>query len=411
MTGAHIWEVWPGILQTTLDLSTGRTGPVTNIWNGTGGLAPEGPHLYQRDGDPYIYLLLAEGGTKENHMVTMARSQNVAGPYEPAPLNPLLTNANTSQYFQAVGQADLFQDRNDNWWALALAVRTGPEFTTFPMGRESVLTPVSWPVGNFPVFDPVRGHMNGPLPPSNQLPSQLGVGELVDANDHLTFPPNSTIPPHLLHWRLPIPSNYIVSPPGHTDSIELTASHLNLTGRDGFYTGGQGQTLLARRQSHSLLTFSVHLDYSDLANEEDEAGVTIFLVQRYHFDLGVVLLRPSEDSDELAPHLRFRGMSGSDANGTNVVPLPDTWKKDEPIKLQIQAFNETHYAFSAESVENSDNTADESLVLGYCTGAELSWGFTGTLLGIFTTTNGGKEGGFRAWFSEWIYTGQEQIRE
>lgn len=68
----------PGIFQTTIDLDTGEVGgePV-KIWNGTGGLvkcsilpflpllltyqtqAPEGPHIYQRNG--YYYLLIAEG--------------------------------------------------------------------------------------------------------------------------------------------------------------------------------------------------------------------------------------------------------------------------------------------------------------------------------------------------------------
>lgn len=50
----------------------------------------EGPHLYRR-GDWY-YLMCAEGGTGYAHCVTMARSKNVWGPYEPDPENPILTS-------------------------------------------------------------------------------------------------------------------------------------------------------------------------------------------------------------------------------------------------------------------------------------------------------------------------------
>ncbi len=48
-------------------------------------------------------------------MVTMARSKTIGGPYEPSPANPLLTNANTTNFFQTVGHADLFQDSVGNW--------------------------------------------------------------------------------------------------------------------------------------------------------------------------------------------------------------------------------------------------------------------------------------------------------
>ena len=58
--------------------------------------APEGPHIYKKDG--WYYLLAAEGGTGLQHMVTIARSRNIDGPFESNPANPVLTNANTTSY-------------------------------------------------------------------------------------------------------------------------------------------------------------------------------------------------------------------------------------------------------------------------------------------------------------------------
>ena len=165
--GSHPWKVTPGITQTTINLTSGEVGSdLQFIWNGTGGLAPEGPHIYRMDG--WFYLMIAEGGTGLTHMETIARSRMINGPYTPNPNNSILTNANTSQYFQTVGHADLFQDAAGNWWGAALSTRSGPNFTTYPMGRETVLYPVTWRTGDWPILQPVRGEMSGwQMPPSN----------------------------------------------------------------------------------------------------------------------------------------------------------------------------------------------------------------------------------------------------
>ncbi|TEB20736.1 hypothetical protein FA13DRAFT_1717482, partial [Coprinellus micaceus] len=116
ITGAHAWQVNPGIWQAEANLDTGKVGEFKLIWEGTGGMAPEGPHIYKKDG--YYYLLAAEGGTGLEHMVTIARSRNIDGPFESNPANPVLTNTNTTSYFQTIGHADLFQDGSGNWYAV-----------------------------------------------------------------------------------------------------------------------------------------------------------------------------------------------------------------------------------------------------------------------------------------------------
>ena len=51
----------------------------------------EGPHLYRVG--KYYYLMCAEGGTGYYHSVTVGRSKNVWGPYEPDPCNPIVTSS------------------------------------------------------------------------------------------------------------------------------------------------------------------------------------------------------------------------------------------------------------------------------------------------------------------------------
>lgn len=61
------------------------------IWRGgTDRGCIEAPHLTKRG--KYYYLMCAEGGTGYNHCVTMARAENVRGPYEGDPRNPIVTS-------------------------------------------------------------------------------------------------------------------------------------------------------------------------------------------------------------------------------------------------------------------------------------------------------------------------------
>ena len=61
------------------------------IWRGgTDRGCIEAPHLTKRG--KYYYLMCAEGGTGYNHCVTMARAENVWGPYEGDPRNPIVTS-------------------------------------------------------------------------------------------------------------------------------------------------------------------------------------------------------------------------------------------------------------------------------------------------------------------------------
>ncbi|SPN99198.1 related to xylosidase/arabinosidase [Cephalotrichum gorgonifer] len=111
------------------------------IWTGTGGVYPEGPHIYKRNG--WYYLVIAEGGTHVTHSVTVARSRNIWGPFEPAPNNPVLTAHGTDDYFQHTGHCHLFQDMVGQWWAVCIGVRKDKE-ARYVMGRETCLTPAKW---------------------------------------------------------------------------------------------------------------------------------------------------------------------------------------------------------------------------------------------------------------------------
>ncbi|KAJ2931101.1 hypothetical protein H1R20_g5997, partial [Candolleomyces eurysporus] len=407
LTAAHAWQVDPGIYQTQIDLDTGKIGEWKLIWEGTGGMAPEGPHIYKKDG--WYYLLAAEGGTGLQHMVTIARSRNLDGPFESNPANPVLTNANTTSYFQTIGHADLFQDGSGNWWSVALSTRAGPQYLNFPMVRETVLTPVTWKKGEWPVFSKIEGTMSGWAMPREDR-SIRGAGQFVDDGDNIYesfFDSNGNLPAHFTYWRYPIPDYFTRGP---LNVLRLRPSSNNLTALNGNYAGPAGIALVSRRQSHTLFTYSVDVEW-EASKQEEEIGVSAFLTQNHHIDLGVVMLPDS--GGKLVPHFRYRGASYIPMPEPIVTPVPAEWnlssddlKAKLKLRLEIKASNMTHYAFSAGPVGAESLTKTIAVI----SNEGVSWGFTGVLLGVYSTSNGG-EGNAEAYVSRWRYLPQGQYRD
>lgn len=162
------------IKQWEIDLATGkRIGEIREIWSGFSSIYTEGPHIYLKDG--WYYLLVAEGGTFEHHHLSMARSRDIWGPYESCPHNPVLTAEGKDEIVQDAGHGELFQALDGQWWAAVLGVRKNGDGTRYPLGRETFLTPVEWPVGEWPIIKhPAPGHFRRfSSTPSVKRPSSL----------------------------------------------------------------------------------------------------------------------------------------------------------------------------------------------------------------------------------------------
>ncbi|KAI1438468.1 glycoside hydrolase family 43 protein [Xylaria sp. CBS 124048] len=400
-----------------INLETGELSqPPVSLWNGTGGVWPEGPHMYKKDG--YYYLMIAEGGTSTNHSITIARSQNLLGPYEGYENNPILTNRGTDEYFQTVGHGDLFQDPKGNWWGLCLSTRSGPEYLNYPMGREAVMFAVTWDKGEWPVLQPVQGNMTGwELPP--QTRDVPGDGPFNTDDDVYDFKKGTKIPRNLIHWRVPREGAFSTTAKG----LQVVPSRNNLTGTETTpeLSGRAGLSFVGRRQTNTLFHFEVDISFSPKSVGQ-EAGATVFLTQFNHIDIGVVLLSPnatyssaskSSSNEKAQLALRFRAEGTGVAPPPNIVPVPPSWAEGD-IRLRIQTVNATHYSLSAMSARDPDPA--KALALGTASAELVSGGegsFVGSLLGVYATCNGAGEGvtcpeGGNAHFTRWRYTGLGQ---
>ena len=136
-----IGEIW---IQ-ELDLDNWKLkGQRHSIWRGAcGGCCVEGPHIYKQYGR--YYLMVAEGGTSYNHAVMIASSENIEGPYDSNPKNPILTSRHLSNnnWVHSTGHADLVQLKDKRWYMVSLGIRNEMDSTS-NMGRETHLMPVVW---------------------------------------------------------------------------------------------------------------------------------------------------------------------------------------------------------------------------------------------------------------------------
>ncbi|TDZ37372.1 Non-reducing end alpha-L-arabinofuranosidase BoGH43A [Colletotrichum spinosum] len=135
------------IKQFEVDVDTGKQlTEQREIWGGFAKYDTEGPHTYKKDG--WYYLLVAEGGTFEHHLLSIARSKDIWGPYESYERNPIMTADGKNEYIQNIGHGELFEDVEGQWWAAVLGVRSDEGCAA--LGRESFLTPVEWPRDGWP---------------------------------------------------------------------------------------------------------------------------------------------------------------------------------------------------------------------------------------------------------------------
>jgi len=104
--------------------------------------AQEGPKILHH-GD-YYYMVLAEGGTAgpaTSHMVIMARSQSIEGPWENSPYNPVVRTTTAAEKWWSRGHATLVEGPDGRQWYL---VYHAYENGYYNLGRQTLLEPVEW---------------------------------------------------------------------------------------------------------------------------------------------------------------------------------------------------------------------------------------------------------------------------
>ena len=264
-----------------IDVETGKQlGEIHHLGVGLGGRYPEGPHIYKKDG--YYYLLLAEGGTEHGHHVNILRSKNLFGPYQPNPANPILSHFNMkmqNSQIQGLGHADLIQAPDSSWWMICLGYRTSG-YLQHVMGRETMLAPVRWEQGGWPVVNgdcTLQTDMKCRTLPLVAMPKDPVREEFdyikrdapKDSYHSLGLPMGwmSLCNPDYSRYSLTERKGWLRMRPSTTDLSE-TAS----------------PTFVARRQTELNFTATALFDLSHLS-ESMQAGITAYAAPLNHYDV------------------------------------------------------------------------------------------------------------------------------
>jgi beta-xylosidase len=266
-----------------LDVKTGKKlTDEKQLWHGTGGIYPEGPHIYFHNS--FYYLMIAEGGTHEGHSVTMARSKSLWGPYEPSPLNPILSAAGTDEYVQATGHCEAFEGKDGEWWGVCLGIRQGAD-GLYGLGRETFLTKGKWSDDGWLKFDRAKVHLDG----------------FADVQEHarLTAAPSTD----LLYIHDPELSRYKVS----DRVITLIASSHDLTAAEASPTFiGKRQRRLEGKSSVTILNssqnFSGTLFSAGLAVYKDEHRLLRAFYYSQSHSVKLQVLNKAKDIDRSEEH-------------------------------------------------------------------------------------------------------------
>jgi alpha-N-arabinofuranosidase len=354
------WEIW---LQ-ELDLgSLELKGEARGIWRGAlrDCIWPEGPHIYRRGG--WYYLLIAEGGTGQDHAISVARSRSLEGPWLGKPANPILTHRHFGLDYPVVnvGHGDLVEDGGGDWWMVHLASRQcGGRFHN--LGRETFLVPVAWEE-DWPLPSPGSGRAEEsyPLP---RLPR---------------FEPESRpARDNFEHSSLAFEWLALRAPASSFSSFDERPGYLRLRLLPATLRDRAAVSYLGRRQRDLSFKASCSLDFVP-SREGEAAGLALVQSEdnQYRLELGLW-------GGERLLRLVVADGSVSKGGADRVVaerPFPGAH-----VILEVEARGQSlSFSFGASpaGLELLASGLD-----GRVLSTERAGGFVGTTLGMYATGNG-----------------------
>ena len=346
----------PRVFQARIDPATGTLREEMRvIWEGTGGIWPEGAHVYKMKGR--YYLFAAEGGTEYGHAEVVGRGPSPFGPFEPSPHNPALTHRDRAEHpIQATGHADLVELDDGTTWAVFLGTRPqGGRFNH--LGRETFLAPVRFSADGWPTIgDGGRVELRMPAP---ALPAQPALAPAArDDFDRAALG---------LEWisvRNPNPGDM---------SLTARPGFLRLIGAATTLNDVASPAAVVRRQQHLRFRCRARLEFAPPDGKE-EAGLTVRASEHFHYDL---VVRHGERGREAV----LTSYIGGKSTVMGHTPIPDG-----PVTLEITA-DEAAYGFSVEGGKPLPRLPTRGLSAEEIGRLDRNH-FTGVVIGVFATGNG-----------------------
>ncbi|WP_077415975.1 glycoside hydrolase family 43 protein [Chryseobacterium sp. JV274] len=324
----------------------------------------EGPHIYKKNGK--YYLMCAEGGTGGNHSEVIFMSDSPKGPYVPAGNNPILTQ----RYFPKdrrekvdwAGHADLVETPDGQYYGVFLAIRPN-EKNRVNKGRETFILPVDWS-GKYPVFQ------NGlvPMKPKLKLPSGTQ-----NQNGQNGFFPNGnfTYADKLTDKNLDY--RWIAMRGPRESFITVTKNGVKVNPFANNIKALAPVSALFHRLQHESFETSVTLDFKP-KSEKELAGITCYQSETFNYVFGIT----KKDKD-------FYIVLERTEKGVSKLIASEKISLSKPVKLQVVADKDEH-SFNY-SIDGKDYKNLGGPVSGDILSTDVAGGFTGSLIGLYSTSS------------------------
>ncbi|PVH72295.1 glycoside hydrolase family 43 protein, partial [Cadophora sp. DSE1049] len=339
------------------------------IWTGAIKNTPEGPHVYKRYG--WYFLLISEGGTHDNHQMSIARSRSPLGPYEPYEGNPVLKpTANVETEIMYTGHGDLFQDNEGEWWLTCLGVRKVRDSQSI-MGRETFLTPAKWTSGDPENLWPV---IQQPIRPLLDLPTQTSVAELSsDKGQQLTSQAGVdwvwVRDPDMTLYKVDETGNSVGLQPCSTEAkVKGAPASITFIGKRQRQLTGHARAVLRQAQLVGKNTLSGLMYYKD---EHRHASITFdSMASTVVFEVVNKVKREPIHKREIVCHLKSAG----EADSNDI----------EFLLVHTELCMEFHYRLCLPNNHGGNlSEASWSVAGSFDTGDMSDHEFTGPCIGLF----------------------------
>ncbi len=315
----------------------------------------EAPHIYKIKGK--YYLIVAEGGTWEEHAVTVFKADKVTGPYIPLIANPALTHRHLGKGMDitTIGHADLVETQHGDWYAVMLGVRPLNGYTM--LGRETFLTPLEFQ-GDRPVFNPGIGRVlmcdAFPRLPSCPLPAPA-------SRDDFTADKLASC------W------NFLRTP--FEQWYTLKDGFLSMQLRPEKSTEWVNPSLIARRIEQFSFQATLCMKFFP-KNMQEEAGLIVLQNDRFQYRL--IIARKPESKDRVVKLIQVKA-------GKETI-LAEHPIHTENVYLSLQGKGMEYEFFYGES-ETSLHPMAAPQDATICS-SNVASGFTGPYVGMYASSNG-----------------------
>ena len=384
MNSNGIGEIWVQELDIKNWMLKGKR---KTVWDGVFGCCTEGPHIYKEHG--LYYLLVAEGGTGKNHAVMMAASENIFGPYEENPRNPVLTTRHvTEDYFvNSTGHADMIELPDKRWYMVSLGKRNDIDGDA-NMGRETYLTPMVWEptiVKWQQVTETNWEPVNYLFPVASPLTGKVERYEKLPFQDKPQYK-NNTFKDDFLFPKLDLEWTFIRVPQKNTYSLEANIGSLRLYTKPGTIENRKRFSMIGFRQRESDFEYQVKMEFTP-KDDKVESGIIHYQKERNYLSNTVY-----KENKRFYLEQRLKEKDKINEKTIKRILLKD-YKNNILFKVVSKNAKYTFY-YSLNDGENFKYfTSLDAIKM-------LDRNYTGALLGVFSTSNGNKSSDYADY--DWV---------